>query len=233
MKRYGATTWPRPTAPPEVLPPGAELTSETPSRPASLHADLLVPMAQAAVTGGLLAGIIVMGLAELAPDLPINPVKAWGAAALVIASVAWLLLLTDTRRLLWAVERLVNADIDQDGQAGPPERRTLRVEVTNGQTMQFIDADLLEIGDDRLLLFAAGVTGGRGLTEGDWGGDRAAFPEGMNQWRSFRGRLLDAGLIRYKNPKVASLGYELTPAGRAVFGRLAQHSHTHTHGGGA
>jgi hypothetical protein len=45
-------------------PPGAEIERTTPARPANFSADVIVPGAQALLTGGLVAGLVTFGAAR-------------------------------------------------------------------------------------------------------------------------------------------------------------------------
>jgi hypothetical protein len=83
----------------------------------SLQADVLVPMAQAGfsgVVGALLAGLLAYGL-QAANVLP----WAGFGFALGLAGV-WTLNLWQSHRLLWIVERVTHADLDNDQHIGPP-----------------------------------------------------------------------------------------------------------------
>jgi hypothetical protein len=227
-KRFGGLTpWAEPV--PRAVPEGMELESSTPARPADVIADLVVPLGQAAVTGALLAGLVVFLVWELAPHLDGDPVKVWAGLALGISAVAWLLLLADTRRLLWALERVTGRDLDRDGTAGPPGKRTLEVEVKEGNRRRIIGADWLGMDDDRLILLAAHLVRGGSLAEGALGKSSAIFPAGINDFRKVRGKLIEAGLIAQVNPDAPSQGHEVTPAGRAVFRRLVEEARTHAH----
>jgi hypothetical protein len=232
VKKYnGAAFWP-PSAQARTLPDGAEMETAVPARPAGIVADLLVPLGQAMVTGALLGGLLVFAVGEVAPGFGGDLFKVWAITALAITAGTWLILLGQTRRLLWAVERLTGLDLDEDGTAGPPEKQAIEVHVRDGRQTRIIGSDWLGMSDDRLILFAAGLVRGRGLTEGEWGRDKAAFPKGINQFRAVRGKLQEAGLIEKVNPDAENSTYRLTAAGRAVFRRLAKLSHAHTHGGG-
>jgi hypothetical protein len=103
MKRYNSTPWAKPT---QRVPEVAELETSTPARPADLVADLVVPLGQAMITGALLGGVFVLALDELVPSFDGDLLKVWGMATLGISALAWVLLLADTRRLLWAIGRL-------------------------------------------------------------------------------------------------------------------------------
>ena len=224
MRRIDAAAQPWATAEPG---PGGELQRE--SRPADLVADLLVPLGQAGVTGSLVGGLIAYAVKALGYPGEILPLA--GGLALAIAAGTWLLLLSDVRRrLLWAVERVTGQDLNHDGATGDPTKRVLEVHVKDGGQTRIVGADWLGIDDDRLIAFARGVIGGRGLAEGAWAKDKTAFPKGINEYRKLRGRLLEAGLIQ-KVSAAGNVGFELTHAGRAVLGRLAALTLTHTNGG--
>jgi hypothetical protein len=125
MRRHDtATPWAQP-APSRDLPPSGELESQVPTRAASFQSDVLVPFCQAGVTGVLLG--IVGAVALFWPDLDAHPVVVWLGLAELITCATWLLLLLDHRRLLWAWERPVNLDLNQDGQIDKPEERLVIV----------------------------------------------------------------------------------------------------------
>jgi hypothetical protein len=205
------------------------LETAQPARAANLVADLLVPAAQAAVTGALVGTLATLSLVAL--DFPVPPAHVWVGATLLITTAAWLILLAEHRQLLWKMETLLNHDLDGDGLTGDPAKRILEVELYAGHSAVFVGSDFLGLDDDQLLAFATGVTRGQGLSEGTWAKNRSAFPKGINEFRAFRGRLHDAGLIRPVNPDALNLGFELTPPGRAVFRRLTEYALTQSHEG--
>ena len=233
MKRYqGAVRW-APASSSQVATTPAEVERAEATRAAGFTSDVVVPLVQSLVTGALIGGLALVMLEELLPTFGGDPLKVWIGVTLGVAAASWLLLLRDTRRLLWGIERLIGLDLDRDQEVGKPSKRTLEVEVKDGRTTRLVDADWLGIDDDRLILFAAGIMRGRGLTEGEWGKDTAVFPRGINSFRAVRGKLLEAGLIAPVNPDAPNLSYRVTPAGRAVFRRLAECAHAHTHEGEA
>jgi hypothetical protein len=182
------------------------------------------------VSGFLVGTLLTLILTWL--SFPAAWWQVWIAATRVTTTCVWRLLRGEHRRLMWSVETVLGADLDGDGVKGDPAKRLLEVELHAGRSTVFVGSDFLEMDDDQLLAFAVGVAGGQGLAEGTWAKNRRAFPRGINEYRLFRGRLQDAGLIRPVNPDALNLGYEVSPSGRAVFGRLAEHANTHTHGGG-
>lgn len=155
MRRYNtASTWPRSADRAQQVP--AEVETSTPARAASFQSDVLVPMCQAGVTGGLLGAVVTAAALILAPGLDAHPVALWAGATLAIVTVAWLALLVDHRRLLWAVERLINADLDQDGATGEPAERLVIVnaeashrqaaEVANAQRRSLFEIFVMGLG---------------------------------------------------------------------------------------
>lgn len=172
-----------------------EVETVTPTRAADLVADLLVPLGQAVVTGVLLAALAVFLLGELAPKLDIDTLKLWAGLALAIAAVAWLVLLGQTRRLLWTVEKLTGLDLDRDGTSGTPKPAERVVIVNAGQAKQ--EADQRERAD-RVSSFARFVSGleTRGTSMGAWESDL-----GRDTYQDYRDALLRLGWARWKSVK--------------------------------
>lgn len=89
---------------------------EEPARTPGLLSDIVVPLGQATLTGGLIA----------LTAATVGSVAGWpgGDVVLIIgtsaATLYWLGAMRDMRRLLWRVEEWIGADIDKDGHAGPP-----------------------------------------------------------------------------------------------------------------
>ena len=202
------------------VPPGSQMETAVPARPASWVADVVVPVAQAAISGAI-GGALVTWLAVRA-GWKGDWVALWATLALIIAAVAWVLLLFDTRKLLWAVERLVGADLNRDGARGDPSKQRLEVHVKTGGYTRIVGADWLNIEDDRLLAFAAAAQRGRKLTDAAFGKDKTIFPDGMNEWRVFRSKLLEAGLI-VPVSAASNSTCTWTAAGRAFVNRLVEH----------
>jgi hypothetical protein len=85
------------------------------------------------VTGALLGGLLVFVIGEVAPGFGGDLFKVWAITALAITAGAWLILLGQTRRLLWAVEKLTGQDLDQNGVIGKPQERLIIVNAAQGQ----------------------------------------------------------------------------------------------------
>ena len=172
MKRHGGVVpWAQPA---QAVPDGAEVETATPARPASFASDLFVPLAQSLVTGGLTGGLFTLALAELVPGFDGDLLRVWAFSALAISTVAWLLLLAQTRRLLWQLERWTGKDLDGDGTTGKPAAvpQVLRVEVSNGTREVYLD---LPGKPAALVTLARGVLAGRSFAEGSWSGRGGLF----------------------------------------------------------
>ena len=179
----------------------------TPARPASVESDVLVPAIQAAISGllaGLLAGIV--GLVAGAE----RPATIGAVAGAVVLASTWALGLRDRRALLWAIERTIGADLDGDGDVGPPEREPVRIEVVDRKrkAIRFLDVDL---SDEQLAGLARTVLRPGGTFS------RRALPSGLvsdEQYSALVAQLLAAGLLAHRGRGLEA-GVELTAAGRS------------------
>lgn len=203
--------------PPDVLP---DVDTSTANAGSGFVNGVIVPLVQALVTGALVAGLVVFGLNEVLPHIVGDAWTLWCWLTLAIAGVVWPLLLWDTRRLLWGVERMLGLDLDHDGHHGNPQRTVLTVEVQAGQTKRYVDTDWLDVEIDQLVTFARGVLGGMSLAEASWGGVFGSVPA----YKQFRARMTEAGMLRLVNPQAPSQGFEATPAGRALCERIVEYA---------
>lgn len=220
MERHYHTTAPWLPAPPPGTAAPAEIERTASGRAASLTADLLVPLLQSAVTGALLGGLFVVLVFEVSPSLDLSRWKLWAWAALPITAVAWLVLLRQTRLLLWGAEILSQRDLDSDGAIGKPDTRILQVHVRHGSRTQIVYSDILGLDEDQLIRFAEAVSRGRKLSpESVWGKDKSIFPHGINDWRKTRAKLLEAGLV-----EKGSRGFQWTASGRAFVRRIVEYA---------
>jgi len=132
MKHNSSMPWTRGQAEGDLL-AGQEMTTEVPARPAGFVSDVVVPALQSLITGSLVGALVIFLLGELGPEWEIDPFKVWMGVALAVSCLSWLVLLGQTRRLLWAVERLTGLDINQDGATGKPQERLVVVNAAAGQ----------------------------------------------------------------------------------------------------
>lgn len=82
------------------------------ARPANLTSDVAVPLAQALITGGLVAAAVGIGF-----GLKARECAALGLAA---ALIVWAIQAYNFNRLLWAAEKRWQIDINKDGKVGGP-----------------------------------------------------------------------------------------------------------------
>ena len=181
------------------------LETRRPARLADLRSDVGVPLAQAAVTG-VAIGAVVGGLA--------GSVAAGLAASGGTFTATWLLLLRDHRRALWAVERIINQDLDHNGVVGepPPALPVVRVELAqrnNGaESWRWLE---LPIDERKLGAVALAVRDGAPFS-------RRGLAEVLSQtdYERLAAKMLSAGLLH----DVGSNRRVLSAAGRALMRRV-------------
>ncbi len=182
-----------------------------------LEGGVLVPGLQALLTG------FVCGLAALA-------VTAWfglpwlaigGTVFAVTMAGAWL---SYRGRWQWLLERILGADLNGDGTIGQPlplpapKPENIRIELVQnaGHEVEYIDLPFPE----KLPLLASGLLEGkRQFSLTAWTGDGQLFSRA--EFETLRTELLKRKLAEWKNPEAPAQGIKLTPAGRAIFRRLA------------
>ena len=181
-----------------------------PARAASVASDVAVPALQSLISG------VVAGAVTLALCVAFGwQMRIAGAVALAVLALAWVWLLVDHRRLLWAVENLTHADVNRDGAIGQPEpaRLVLEVKHSGGERSGF---DFLHLGIDQadFLTWARAVLGGQSLAVGQWVGRGRLFTRG--QYDALMSELERAGIVRAADARNPQSGRELSPAGRAA-----------------
>jgi len=181
-----------------------------PARAASVASDVAVPALQSLISG------VVAGAVTLALCVAFGwQMRIAGAVALAVLALAWVWLLVDHRRLLWAVENLTHADVNRDGAIGQlePARLVLEVKHSGGERSGF---DFLHLGIDQadFLTWARAVLDGRSLAVGQWVGRGRLFTRG--QYDALMSELERAGIVRAADVRNPQSGRELSPAGRAA-----------------
>jgi len=124
------------------IPAGVESEHSMPARPADLVADLIVPIGQAAVTGLLLGTAGALATTHwhwFDYDGEFWPL--WSGMFLATTAVAWLILLLESRRLLWAIETITGLDLDGDNHRGEPQPQD-RIIIVNGRPASLANREL-------------------------------------------------------------------------------------------
>ncbi len=188
-----------------------------PARAGSVHADVLVPLFQAVITGVFVAAAATVASWYLATrNITIN-LYIFAGSFILVAAFVWVKLLADHNRLLWHVERLTGRDFDGDGYIGePPEREPDQVVVVvrrpqkEGENVEF-----LHYGVHRAALekFARAALRGESLAVNRWTGSGAPFSRG--EYENLRAALKSDGLLRTEKGKMV-----LTPRGEEIFGEM-------------
>lgn len=181
--------------------------------PGSLESDVLVPLAQAGISG-LVLGLLVGTVAALIGAR--QPVLIGAAVGALVLAGVWLLLLADRRQLLWTIERVTGRDLDGDHAIGRPTREppvTLELVDRARRQMRYLE---LPLSDDQVAAIARRV-----LRPGGMFTRQALVGVVTNDvYQALIEKLLGAGLLRTRGGGVTT-GVELTPSGRAWLRRYA------------
>ena len=176
--------------------------------PGTLQSDVVVPLSQAIITGGV-AGTLAGAVAAMTGA---RQAAAIGAAVggVVLAGV-WVLLLSDRRALLWNIETTIHRDLDHDGTIGEPEPPPLtRLELVDPGKRQIRYVDVPLSDQDLEALARAVLRPGATFS-------RRSLPDGLlspEVYGDLVARLLTAGLLVQRGRGLEA-GVELTAAGRS------------------
>lgn len=196
----------------------SEWTRTIPTRAPTASGDVVVPLAQAAITG------FVFGLTSGA----IAYVQAWPAWVPVavgsgVFALAWMWLLADHRSLLRVTETIIGRDLDGDGQVGQPAAsETVRVEVVEhhneaGDTSNVDSMRFFELPATRSALrhFAREALNGVELSERAMAGK--GRPISGPRFRNLRDSLIEAGYLRWASESDHRQGAAVTRKGAEFF----------------
>jgi hypothetical protein len=185
-----------------------ELRFEQPTRTPTAQGDVLVPLAQAGISG-LLAGVL-SGVVLLATEAGVS---AWIPAAIgaAVGGFVWAKLLVDHRRLLRSTE--VWTRRDKDPIAAQPQGIRLEVKRDRGPDIGpgYLFAELPTTAQ-AFRTWAQGVTGGRSLAQSAWTGKGRPFSR--SDYEELLAFLERARVVRWVNPDAPAQGRELTRMGQ-------------------
>ena len=195
------------------LPAPLNITSayrKTPVRKMEMVADVLVPLAQAGISG-LLVGGLTTPLFAAAQNIPWYAGLYLGA---VSVGLVWGFRLAASKDTLWVIEELTGSDIDGDGHSGPPPAYGVRAELKKDDGWQF---STLPGTPSALHKFAVTVNGGESFTE------RTSYTSGLTQqeWEALRNTFISNNWAYWRNPERPQVGVELLRSGRAVLRSIA------------
>jgi len=218
MKRYEMGSG----APPALY---KEMIITTPHRAPTREGDLIVILGQA-----LVSTVVVGAASGMLTALLHWPWKVPALATSAALVASWFYLLTDQRGLLRRVERYIGADLDGDGQIGPPDPPvaprpvpTTRVEInetmrnSTGQPVARRESyDIIRVSSPEL-----DYIGFRVITQGQpFSKDGIARLEGSvvkeTRFRQIQEEFVRVGYARWKNAQAHHQGALLTKKGMAI-----------------
>jgi hypothetical protein len=181
----------------------------------SLKAAVVIPLAQGAVHGALVALLTLAGCIWQS-----WPVVLALFAGVGVALLSFSLALGDWRRLAgykaWPVVDTSGAGRVYEQEVQQPAN-LVRVELSQngGKQVAFID---LPATHEQLQSLARGLLDGAPLSEAMWTGSGRTFTRA--EFAALRAELIRRGLARWNSPGTPARGASLSPAGRAVCKRI-------------
>ncbi|NJO00083.1 MAG: hypothetical protein HC875_41200, partial [Anaerolineales bacterium] len=206
----------------------SEYERRQPARPASWESDVLVPLAQSAVWGAV-GGLLSIGLPVFITGWPWwTPFPAF----VLSTSLAWWLISADHQRALWIVEKMVNRDLDGDGQTGQPETdapKSVSLEVTHrteaGTFVRMFRFDLHpSITESLFQQWGRQALKNGDLTQALWVNRRSFSREA---YTDLLDKLESSGLVQ-RSGSAKNAPYELTRTGQATIRRYLLTTHSHS-----
>ena len=183
--------------------------SQRPARTASVQGDVVVPALQAALTGSLATGALALAYQMLK-----GAGWSWRVTAIVwlfVTGLAWLVLLSESRALLWAIESRLDVDLDGDGAAGIPQPDD-RLVLVRGRPHAAETARERRRAD--FVAFVLGCQHDTSLRR--WEG----LGMSRERYSSWRDRLIDAGWAEWVDPASKRQGWRLLTSAQEIIGSL-------------
>ena len=191
-----------------AAPAGSEYSRETPlADMSSIEAGVKTPLAQAAITATVCGLLVILGCVF----------KSWPVAAIpttwvIVFSLAWWVLLLNTRGLLKSVERIVGRDLDGDGAIG------FSVELTeplaDRATDKMLFCHFVGVQPVHVVRFAQAAI------------DNRLTPEGAGLSRGKFGKVrsvaLSRGLVTWRDPQYHAQGLDCSRGGRSAFQQIIE-----------
>ena len=194
----------------------ADYYRQQPARPADLTGDVLVPLAQAFISGVAIMPIS-MSILSLSGYEFSTAAKGGAVIGGVVFCGMWFLLLKAHRKLLWAIEEITNTDLNQDGYTGPPQLQRVQLEVTHKKEGAATSQKILEfpqtVTPHKARRFCEiALTDGISESSCTGGGKPISKKELKEIWQQF----LNLGYGEWLDPHNHNQGRKLTDYGRAA-----------------
>jgi len=189
-------------------PPGSEYSREIPKADLStLEAGVKTPLAQAAITATVCGLLVILGVVF----------KSWPLAAIpttwvIVFSLAWWVLLLNTRGLLKTVEKIVGKDLDGDGQIGFSVE--LVEPLADRATDKMLFCHFVGVQPVHVVKFAQAAIDNR-LTPDSSGLSRGKFGK-------VRTVCLARGLVTWRNDEYHAQGLDCSRGGRSAFQQIIE-----------
>jgi len=191
-----------------------------PARPASLESDVLVPLAQSALTGIIIATPTAAAAAVMGYYW-VDSLVIGGVVGTVVVTITWLVRMDAHSKLLWLVENVTGRDLDGDGKTVPPPAPPVQIEVShtapNGNLQRMLLFELPDgITEKTFHNWIAAVTndGIHTLARSHWVGRGKPFSR--SQYDNFLKELERAGLVHNVGD---GRGRQLTNGGKRALKR--------------
>jgi hypothetical protein len=184
------------------------------------QAGALVPLAQAAVTGALVAAIVCTVLVwQKVSDSLVFTLLSF----LVVTLVSWVVLQRHWFSLT-AVERFTGLDINGDGRIGDKsivKSHVVEIDLRTRDEGGYLHSAVatLPVRESDFVTVARGVAAGRPFTEREWTG--ADNPLSINQFKDVRAEMIKRGILEPVNRDAPQQGYKFTRSGKAVLAYFA------------
>lgn len=208
-KRYlEAATWPQRGGIDGAI---REARLAEPIRPATFESDVLVPFAQALISGAVLSATLAAPALLLAWDISVALVPG-----VVAAGALWAVLLLSNRKLLRRNEYYRGAD-----QAPPAQRHeyTIAQPDADGQPAHW-NTVITDVDPARLATFARAILNGQSTAVAAWTGTGKLLTR--DEYEDLRDQLVNHGFARWGRDR--NQGWALTAKGSAWFKQLAETS---------
>lgn len=187
-------------------------TTDRDSQLLTFDVAVIIPLAQAAVSGLLLGAVA----AVVAYALKLTAVLTVAAVvAILITSFVWLAAWRWWRRMLDSMAYQAEPVSLYLGEQEPTP--IVRVELSRDNNMQFIE---LPVAAEKLAALARGLADGKSFTESSWcSGSGGIFTRA--EFCQLRDEMLHRGLLELNSPSTPARGYHLTRGGEACIRYLA------------